>query len=137
LKDAEINEAKKVLAFEATKLCHGEAAAAAAAETARRTFEDGAAGDSLPTIRIRSMNLPKSIFTSLVESGLTASNSEARRLIQQGGVRMNDVPVLETTAALGRPNFVLQNGQNVVKLAVGKKRHLLIILDEDDGETKK
>lgn len=119
LKDKEINEAKKVLAFEATKLCRGEQAAEAAAETARKTFEEGAAGGDLPVIAFAD-NLP--LTEALVQLKLTASKGEAKRLIAQNGVKIND------TAALGE-NIVLtaadlKDGQ--IKLSVGKKKHGLV-----------
>lgn len=119
LKDKEINEAKKILAFEATKLCRGEQAAAAAAETARKTFEEGAAGGDLPVIAFAE-NLP--LTEALVQLKLTASKGEAKRLIAQNGVKIND------TAALGE-NIVLtaadlKDGQ--IKLSVGKKKHGLV-----------
>lgn len=119
LKDKEINEAKKILAFEATKLCRGEQAAAAAAETARKTFEEGAAGGDLPVIAFAD-NLP--LTEALVQLKLTASKGEAKRLIAQNGVKIND------TAALGE-NIVLtaadlKDGQ--IKLSVGKKKHGLV-----------
>lgn len=119
LKDKEINEAKKILAFEATKLCRGEQAAAAAAETARKTFEEGAAGGDLPVIAFAE-NLP--LTEALVQLKLTASKGEAKRLIAQNGVKIND------TAASGE-NIVLtaadlKDGQ--IKLSVGKKKHGLV-----------
>ena len=119
LKDKEINEAKKILAFEATKLCRGEQAAAAAAETARKTFEEGAAGGDLPVIAFAE-NLP--LTEALVQLKLTASKGEAKRLIAQNGVKIND-------AAVSGENIVLtvadlKDGQ--IKLSVGKKKHGLV-----------
>jgi len=124
LEGAEINEAKKVLATEATRLAHGEAAATEAAETARRTFEEGAAAETLPSIGIPAAELAAGIpaFTLLVRAGLAASNGEARRLIKGGGARVNDAPVGEETAVIGSAQ--LQDG--VIKLTAGKKRHVLV-----------
>src|SRR5262245_29999106 len=92
LAGAEINEAKKVLAFEATRLCHGEASAQEAAETARRTFEEGAAGDALPTVSVAAERLKQGVplYQLLVEVKVSTSNGEARRLIQQRGARVDD-----------------------------------------------
>ena len=119
LKDKEINEAKKILAFEATKLCRGEEAAKAAAETARKTFEEGVGGGDLPTIAFTG---DIALTEALVQLKLTASKGEAKRLIAQNGVKVND-------AAVSGENIILtaadmQNGQ--IKLSVGKKKHGLI-----------
>src|ERR1043166_3082504 len=95
LKGAELNEAKKILATEATAILHGRAAAERAAETARSTFEQGAAASGLPTFEVARNQLEKGIqIASLAHmSGMTSSSSEARRYIQGGGLRLNDVPV--------------------------------------------
>ena len=92
LADAEINEAKKVLATEATALCHGREAAEAAAETAREVFEAGAAGGALPQVEVPRDALERGVpaFELFARAGLAASNSEARRLIKGGGARIND-----------------------------------------------
>ncbi len=119
LKDKEINEAKKVLAFEATKLCRGEQAAAAAAETARKTFEEGAAGGDLPVIAFAD-NLP--LTEALVQLKLTASKGEAKRLIAQNGVKINDAAVSGENIVLTAAD--LKDGQ--IKLSVGKKKHGLV-----------
>jgi len=116
---AEINEAKKVLAFEATKLCHGETAAAAAAETARATFESGALGGDLPTVTVMAGT---AIIDLLVQSGLADSKGEAKRLIAGGGVRLNDEKVSNEGTKLLAEN--LSNGE--AKLSVGKKKHAII-----------
>ena len=125
LQGADINEAKKVLAFEATKLCHGAEAAKAAAETARRTFEEGRAGGDLPTVELARAELAKSVplFALLVRAGLAGSNGEARRLIQQGGARVNDVVVSDAVAMVGEADL---SAQGVIKLSAGKKRHGLV-----------
>ena len=127
---AEINEAKAVLATEATALCHGREAARAAAETARRTFASdaptGAAfADGLPAIEVPRARLDAGVpvYDLLREAGLARSNSEARRLIRGGGARVNDEPVTEETGTVG-PNDLTAEG--VVKLSAGRKRHALV-----------
>jgi tyrosyl-tRNA synthetase len=119
LRGAEVNEAKKTLATEATALLHGRAAAAAAAETARRTFEEGVAADTLPSYATA---LPASVVDILAASGLVASKGEARRLIAGNGVRLNDAPVTEPTVSVTPAD--LRDG--VAKLSLGRKRHLLV-----------
>lgn len=111
---AEINEAKKVLANEATALCRGADAARDAAETARRTFEEGAAGGDLPTLRIDGGEIP--IVQALTVLGFAASNGEARRKIGEGAVRLNDL-------AISDPQFVIVLEDVPVKISLGKKRH--------------
>ena len=127
---AEINEAKIVLATEAAALCHGREAARAAAETARRTFAAGApAGaafaDGLPAIEIERARLDAGVpvYGLMREAGLVRSNSEARRLIRGGGARVNDRPVAEETATVGRSDLT---AEGVVKLSAGRKRHALV-----------
>jgi tyrosyl-tRNA synthetase len=119
LRGAEVNEAKKVLATEATALLHGRAAADAAAETARRTFEEGAAAETLPSLATA---LPANVVDLLVEAKFVASKGEARRLIAQNGVRLNDAPVAEATASVTEAD--LRDG--AAKLSLGRKRHLLV-----------
>lgn len=119
LKDREINEAKKILAFEATKICRGQDAAEAAAETARKTFEEGAAGGDLPVIAFAE-NLP--LTEALVQLKLTASKGEAKRLIAQNGVKINDAAVSGENIVLTAAD--LKDGQ--IKLSVGKKKHGLV-----------
>jgi tyrosyl-tRNA synthetase len=125
LKGNEINEAKKVLAFETTRMCHGEAAAQAAAETARRTFEEGGTGDSLPTIAVSRAELQKGapLVDLLVKAGLAASKGEARRLIEGGGARVNDAAVTNIAETL---HDNAANADGIIKLSAGKKRHGLI-----------
>lgn len=125
LKDAEINQAKKVLADHATALCHSRAAAAAAAETARRTFEEGRIGEALPTVAIARAVLEKGIpaFEILRQAGLAASNGEARRLIKGGGGRLNDMPIQNETQLVTAADL---NPEGVIKLSAGKKRHALV-----------
>ncbi|MEE8187661.1 MAG: tyrosine--tRNA ligase, partial [Kiloniellales bacterium] len=125
LEGNEINEAKKILADEATKLCRGEAAARAAAETARKTFEEGGIGGELPTIEVSRDRLAQGIpaYELLREAGLTASNGEARRLIKGGGGRVNDVAIENDARAVGLSDL---NPDGVIKLSAGKKRHALV-----------
>ena len=125
LKDAEINEAKKVLATEATRLCHGDAAAAAAADTARRTFEQGAASTGLPTVDVARSELENGLpaYELFRRAGLAASNGEARRLVTQGGLSINDQVVQDPATAVTIAN--LGDG-GAIKLSRGKKRHALI-----------
>ncbi|MGE4281809.1 MAG: tyrosine--tRNA ligase, partial [Magnetospirillum sp.] len=124
LQGAEINEAKKVLANEVTRLCHGEQAALDAAETARKTFEQGAVSDNLPTITLPAGDLATGIpaFALFVRAGLAASNGEARRLLQQGGGRVNDAQITDPAQAIGTES--LKDG--IIKLTAGKKRHVLV-----------
>ena len=125
LQGAEINEAKKRLADEATKLCRGTAAARSAAETARRTFKQGGLGDDLPTIDVPRDQLAQGIpaYELLRQSGLTASNGEARRLIKGGGGRINDAAIESDTRSIGLSDL---NPDGVIKLSAGKKRHALV-----------
>ena len=125
LEGAEINAAKKRLADEATRLCHGAAAAEAAAETARRTFEEGALGQDLPTIEVPRDRLAQGIpaYALLRESGLTASNGEARRLIEGGGGRINDAAIDSPARAVNLDDL---NSDGLIKLSAGKKRHALV-----------
>lgn len=126
LQGAEINEAKKVLATEATALAHGRDAATEAAETARRTFEEGAAtGEALPSLVKSRADLAAgiSVVDLLAELGLAASKGEARRLIKGGGIRLNDVQVSDENAKLTDSAL---DGDGVAKLSAGKKRHALV-----------
>ena len=127
LQGAEINIAKKILAFEATKLCHGIDAAHKAEETARATFEQGGASDNLPTIFVSAADLTNGI--SLIElikrAGLASSNGEARRLIDGNGIKINDVTLSDANAMV-RDDAMTQ--QNFIKLSSGKKRHVLVKL---------
>ncbi len=125
LRGAEINEAKKILAFEATRLCHGAGAAEQAAETARRTFEDGAAAEGLPTVGIPRARLEAGakLVDLLRETGLVPSNGEARRLIRQGAIRLNDAPVTDEAATLGADAL---DADGAAKLSAGKKKHALV-----------
>ncbi|MGW1422803.1 tyrosine--tRNA ligase [Bradyrhizobium manausense] len=122
---SEINEAKKVLATEATALLHGRDAANEAAETARRTFEEGALAESLPTVEIPRGELEAGlgVLNAFVKAGLVASNGEARRQIKGGGLRINDEPVADEKMALSAANLT---PEGVIKLSFGKKKHVLI-----------
>jgi tyrosyl-tRNA synthetase len=124
LEGAEINEAKKTLATEATALLHGREAAEAAAETARKTFEEGVAAETLPSIDIPEAEFDAGIgvLSAFVRVGLVASTGEARRQIRGGGLRVNDEPVADEKALIGRE--ALREG--VVKLSLGRKKHVLL-----------
>jgi len=125
LRGAEVNDAKKLLANEATALCHGAEAAAAAAETARRTFEEGRIGEELPTVEVPRAELATGIpvYELMRRAGLAASNGEARRLIKGGGARLNDAPIASETASVTAADL---NAEGIVKLSAGKKRHALV-----------
>jgi tyrosyl-tRNA synthetase len=125
LQGAEINEAKKALADAATTLLHGAAAARIAAETARQTFEEGAIAENLPTVEVPQSELSGGIgvLAAFVKAGLVASNGEARRQIKGGGLRVNDVAVTDEKMALTERELT---AEGVVKLSLGKKRHVLL-----------
>jgi tyrosyl-tRNA synthetase len=121
LEGQEINEAKKVLANAATAMAHGEAAASAAEATARETFEKGGAGADLPTVDLAAgADFPISVVQLFVRSGLAASGKEAKRLIAEGGARLNDEVVADAGMMLATEAFA-----EPVKLSAGKKRHAL------------
>ena len=124
LQGADINEAKKMLANAATSLLHGAEAAREAAETARRTFEQGTAAETLPTHIVSESELSAGIpiFRLLAESGLATSNGEARRLIRGGGARLNDDVVADEARLVTMTD--LRDG--AVKLSAGRKQHRLI-----------
>jgi tyrosyl-tRNA synthetase len=121
---AEINEAKKILATEATALAHGRPAAEAAAETARQEFEQGETAASLPSITVSAADLAQGIpvLRLFVEAGLASSNGEARRLIRGGGARINDSAIADE-AMVVTPAALLDGA---VKLSAGKKQHRLV-----------
>jgi tyrosyl-tRNA synthetase len=121
LRDADINEAKKILANEATRLCHGAEAASVALDTATRVFS-GATADGLPTFPLKAGTVAQ-VTEIVVALGLAGSRSEARRLIEQGGVRLNDAVVRSATASVAESD--LDSG-GAARLSVGKKRHGLI-----------
>jgi tyrosyl-tRNA synthetase len=120
----EINEAKKVLATEATGLAHGPDAAAAAAETARLAFEEGEATDTLPSVEVARGDLAAGIpaFRLFALAGLAGSNGEARRLIRGGGARINNVPVVDE----GLTVTVADLHGDAIKLSAGRKHHRLV-----------
>ncbi|HWW49453.1 MAG TPA: tyrosine--tRNA ligase [Xanthobacteraceae bacterium] len=125
LEGAEINEAKKILATEATALMHGREAALQAEETARKTFEEGAIAQNLPTVEVAKAELAGGIGVPalFVTAGLVASNGEARRQIKGGGLRVNDVTVADEKAMITTADL---SSEGVIKLSLGKKRHVLI-----------
>jgi len=125
LAGSEINEAKKILATEATTLLHGRDAAAQAAEASRRTFEEGTLADALPTVAIPTDELAAGIGVPalFVRAGLASSNGEARRQIRGGGLRLNDAVVTDERAIVNSQDVA--NG-GVVKLSLGRKKHVLI-----------
>jgi tyrosyl-tRNA synthetase len=121
LQGAEINEAKKILATETTRLCHGDAAAREAGETAAKAFT-GAAAEGLPTMTLAA-DAHVSVLDAVVALGMAASKSEARRLVDQGGVKLNDRPVTSAAAIVSAADL---DERGMARLAVGKKRHGLI-----------
>jgi len=125
LKGQEINEAKKILATEATALVRGRAAADAASETARKTFEEGAVAVDLPTLEISRAELDAGTpaLGLFVKAGLVASNGEARRQIKGGGLRVNDAAVTDEKLVL-TPKDLTSEG--VVKISMGRKKHVLL-----------
>jgi tyrosyl-tRNA synthetase len=122
---SEINEAKKVLATEATALLHGRDAASTASETARQTFEEGAIAENLPTVEIPRSEIEAGVgvLSAFVRAGLVASNGEARRQIKGGGLRVNDAAVTDEKMMLTPSNLT---AEGVMKLSFGRKRHVLL-----------
>jgi tyrosyl-tRNA synthetase len=125
LSGAEINEAKKVLATEATALLHGRDAAEAAAETARRAFEEGAAAEGLPTIMVPRADLETGIgvLTLAVQAKLVASTGDARRQIKGGALKVNDAVVSDERMVVSAGDAL---ADGAIKLSLGKKRHVLV-----------
>jgi tyrosyl-tRNA synthetase len=125
LKDAEINEAKKVLATEATALVHGRQAAEEAAATARTTFEEGGLSTSLPTVELPRAGLKAGIgvLSAFVQAGLAASNGEVRRAIANNAILVNDVRITSDKTAISEADIT---AEGVIKLSLGKKRHVLL-----------
>jgi tyrosyl-tRNA synthetase len=121
LDGAEVNEAKKVLATEATALVHGREAAEKAAETSRQTFEEGTLAENLPSIEIPRAELDAGlgVLSAFVKAGLVASNGEARRQIKGGGLKVNDETVTDE-------KMTLKAGDAAIKLSLGRKRHVLL-----------
>src|SRR5689334_18775608 len=126
LKGNEINEAKKVLANEATALVHGRPAAERAAETARKTFEEGALAETLPTVEISREELDKGlgVLSAFADKArLVASNSEARRQVKAGGLKVNDDTISDEKMMLTARHLT---AEGVIKLSLGKKKHVLL-----------
>ncbi len=121
---AEINDAKKILATEATALLHGRAKADGAAETARMTFEEGVTTDTLPTVEVDGDELiGMGVLSAFVRAGLVASTGEARRQVKGGGLRVNDAPLTDERALLTQADLA---AQGAVKLSLGRKKHVLL-----------
>ncbi|MGB7256743.1 MAG: tyrosine--tRNA ligase [Pseudolabrys sp.] len=126
LKGQDINDAKKVLATEATALVHGRAAADQAADTARRTFEEGTLAETLPTVEIPRAELDKGLGVLIAfadKTKLVTSNGEARRQIKAGGLKVNDAAVSDEKMTLTAKNLT---AEGVIKLSLGRKRHILL-----------
>lgn len=125
LQGAELNDAKKTLATEATAMAHGREAAETAAETARKTFEQGTLSEDLPTVEIPRSEFDSGlgVLSAFVAAGLAGSNGEARRLIRGGGAKVNDKAISDEKLELTQAD-VTQDG--IIKLSVGKKRHILL-----------
>ena len=122
---SEINEAKKILATEVTAMLHGRAAAEEAAETARKTFEEGALAENLPSVSIAGSELDAGIglLALLVKAGFAASNGEARRHVQGGAIRINDKAVSDERMTVGSSEIT---ADGVIKVSMGKKKHVLV-----------
>ncbi|PST18932.1 tyrosine--tRNA ligase [Rhizobium sp. JAB6] len=122
---SELNEVKKILATEVTAILHGRAAAEQAAETARKTFEEGALSENLPSVDVPSSELEVGIglLALIVRAGLAGSNGEARRHVQGGAVRINDQPIGDERKIVGSGEVT---ADGVIKLSLGKKKHILI-----------
>ncbi|MDG1438575.1 MAG: tyrosine--tRNA ligase [Emcibacteraceae bacterium] len=125
LEGAEINEAKKVLANQVTTMCHGAEAAQRSEETAKKAFEERSLGADLPTVDVSKADLEAGIPVSdlYVTAGLGKSKGEVRRLIKQGGAKLNDEKITDGEMTVSLNNL---NDQNTIKLSAGKKRHILI-----------
>jgi tyrosyl-tRNA synthetase len=126
LEGAEINEAKKVLATEATTLLHGAAAAGEASETARRTFEEGGAGRALPSIDVPRAEIEGGLGVPalFVRAGLASSNGEVRRAVANNAIRINDMPITDPHRFVTLDDI---NADGVVKLSLGRKKHALVV----------
>ena len=127
LKGNELNEAKKILANEVTQLCHGRDAANSVAESARKTFEEGSIGQDLPFIIINKNDLEDGVWVieAMRKLALIQSNGEGRRLIANGGVRVNDTVISDPEKQLNVSDITISG---MIKLSAGKKRHALIKL---------
>jgi len=122
---SEINEVKKILATEVTAMLHGRENAEQAAETARKTFEEGAIAENLPSVDIATGELEAGIglLSLIVKAGLAASNGEARRHVQGGAVRINDIAISDERRVIGTADV---SADGVLKLSLGKKKHILV-----------
>ncbi|WP_113410258.1 tyrosine--tRNA ligase [Hyphomicrobiales bacterium] len=122
---SELNEVKKILATEVTAILHGRAAAEQAAETARKTFEEGGLSENLPSIDVPSSELDAGIglLALIVRAGLAGSNGEARRHVQGGAVRINDQAISDERKVIGTGEVT---ADGIIKLSLGKKKHILI-----------
>ena len=127
LKGNELNEAKKILAHEVTQLCHGRDAANSVAESARKTFEEGSIGQDLPFIIINKNDLENGVWVieAMRKLALIQSNGEGRRLIANGGVRVNDTVISDPEKQLNVSDITISG---MIKLSAGKKRHALVKL---------
>jgi tyrosyl-tRNA synthetase len=125
LRGQDINEAKKVLATEATALVHGRAAAEEAAATARTTFEEGGLGANLPTVEVPRGEVSSGlgVLAAFVKAGLAASNGEVRRAIANNAILINDVRVTSDKVVIGDADVT---PEGVIKLSLGRKRHVLL-----------
>jgi tyrosyl-tRNA synthetase len=125
LQGQEINEAKKILATEVTRLAHGAEAAERAADTARQTFEEGSRADDLPTTEVPRAQLVAGIaaFELFHSTGLSPSRTEARKLIKGGGARLNDKPIASDSALISEQHL---DDAGTLKLSAGRKRHVLV-----------
>ena len=124
LEGAELNEVKKILATQATRLAHGDEMATAAAETARQTFEQGAMAEGLPTHMVAAAKLKDGIgiLTLLVDAGLAASNGEARRAIANNAIALNDTRVTDPRYEVTENDLL----EGALKVSFGKKRHIIV-----------
>ena len=127
LKGNELNEAKKILAHEVTQLCHGRDVANSVAESARKTFEEGSIGQDLPFIIINKNDLENGVWVieAMRKLALIQSNGEGRRLIANGGVRVNDTVISDPEKQLNVSDITISG---MIKLSAGKKRHALVKL---------
>ena len=127
LAGAEVNEAKKVLATEATGLLHGREEAERAAETARKTFEEGALAESLPSVEVKASVLEAGLGALTAfgpdYAGLVASTGEARRQVKGGGLKINDEVLTDERRVLSARDLT---PQGAIKLSLGRKRHVLL-----------
>ena len=118
-----MNEAKKILATEATAMAHGRAEAEKAANAARTAFEEGAISADMPTVEIEAFETGVGILTALVQAGLCSSTSDARRQIKGGAIRVNDAQIGDERMVLAADDLT---NEGVIKLSLGKKKHVLL-----------